>query len=631
MAQSPIPTLRFQIFRGNDLLGETSFTEVSITIGRAANALLRVDDASVGELHAVINVEDDGTVQLLDLGTEAGTLLRGQRVANAELSSGDSFDLGGIRLLVSFEETERTTPTMDARPGSAGHTIIAPDDIPGEFDDEDLLTRLLREGANQAGTNTKAAKVLSVSHIWGDALLDSRQFERSHPVTIGPSFGHKWTLLGVPMGWVPESSAGILRMSPPIWSDVNEVWSSDFYVTTDNLPNNDDHVLFRPDGNGWIAVLDGRWDGFIDEGNQRIPLSQAVASGRARQNGNLIEVPMKDDAALAVDIQGVIFLARLTHPTAKAVGSEAPDYVFLTIGSMCAFLGVLFALVMFFSPPEPRAASNEVDERFVEMLLEKVEPPPEEKKAQDEKKNEDAGEGAKAKEEEGKVGRKESKLEQAKGEKVNSAIQDREIAENAGVLGAMNDPNSPLNAGLDAGLSSGIGGLIGMKGTQMGAGGLGARGGGLGGGGTADGLGGLGTKGSGLGGSGTGKGAGEFGSGGGLGSKSTKSPSAGTGEPIVLGALDPALIDKVVKSKMSQIRYCYTRELQKNPSLAGKLTIKFTISKDGSVSAASVKSSTVGSPAVDQCVVQRFYQMQFPEPKGGGIVSVSYPFIFSPG
>ena len=42
-------------------------------------------------------------------------------------------------------------------------------------------------------------------------------------------------------------------------------------------------------------------------------------------------------------------------------------------------------------------------------------------------------------------------------------------------------------------------------------------------------------------------------------------------------------------------------------------------------------ASTVGSKAVDSCVVSRFYKMQFPEPKGGGIVIVSYPFIFSPG
>ena len=46
---------------------------------------------------------------------------------------------------------------------------------------------------------------------------------------------------------------------------------------------------------------------------------------------------------------------------------------------------------------------------------------------------------------------------------------------------------------------------------------------------------------------------------------------------------------------------------------------------------AGVKTSDIGSSSVDKCVVNRFYSMQFPKPKGGGIVIVSYPFIFSPG
>jgi TonB family protein len=82
---------------------------------------------------------------------------------------------------------------------------------------------------------------------------------------------------------------------------------------------------------------------------------------------------------------------------------------------------------------------------------------------------------------------------------------------------------------------------------------------------------------------------------------------------------------------MAQIRYCYQRELTKNPTLGGKITVKFTIAKDGTVSSASTKSSTMGNEAVETCINTRFMKFQFPEPKGGGVVIVSYPFIFSPG
>jgi hypothetical protein len=243
--------------------------------------------------------------------------------------------------------------------------------------------------------------------------------------------------------------------------------------------------------------------------------------------------------------------------------------------------------------------------------------------------NPDAGEGAKAKKEEGKVGKKDAKMEKAKGNKVEiqAAELDREIAEQAGVLGSLRDEGDLDgvfgSSGLDSDLSGGIGGLIGAKGTQIGSGGLGSRGSGLGGGGTADGLGGLGTKGRGSGSSGYGSGNAD--------AKSKGAIGAVGGDPIILGALDKSLIDAVIKRHMNQITYCYQRELNTNPSLGGKITVKFVVAKDGSVSKASTKSSTMNNSTVEGCINGRFMRFKFPEPKGGGIVIVSYPFIFSPG
>jgi TonB family protein len=131
---------------------------------------------------------------------------------------------------------------------------------------------------------------------------------------------------------------------------------------------------------------------------------------------------------------------------------------------------------------------------------------------------------------------------------------------------------------------------------------------------------------------GTGRGSTGYGSGGGSYGKKKKGGIGKIGgQPIILGALDKSLIDAVIKRNMNQIRYCYQRELTKNPTIGGKIVIKFVIAKDGTVSKASVKSSSMGSPAVESCIAGRFRRFKFPEPKGGGIVIVSYPFIFSPG
>ena len=184
---------------------------------------------------------------------------------------------------------------------------------------------------------------------------------------------------------------------------------------------------------------------------------------------------------------------------------------------------------------------------------------------------------------------------------------DTEVANNPGVLGSLRDGGELVgvfgSSGLSSELSGGIGGLIGAKGTQIGSGGLGARGTGLGSGGSSSGN--SGAKGKG--------GTGRIG-----------------GSPVILGALDKSLIDAVIKKHMNQIRYCYQRQLNANPRLAGKVVVKFVIAKDGSVSKASTKTSTLGSAAVEGCINGRFMRFRFPEPKGGGIVIVSYPFIFEP-
>lgn len=137
-----------------------------------------------------------------------------------------------------------------------------------------------------------------------------------------------------------------------------------------------------------------------------------------------------------------------------------------------------------------------------------------------------------------------------------------------------------------------------------------------------DGAAGLGTRGSGIGGGGYGRGSGFY------GKKGGDAPKVGPGDPIVLGSLDKSLIDRTVKKHLAQIRYCYERELKTDPSLAGKVTMKFVIEADGSVSSAIVKSTTLGSETVEACLSQRLLRMRFPAPKGGGIVIVNYPFVF---
>ena len=101
------------------------------------------------------------------------------------------------------------------------------------------------------------------------------------------------------------------------------------------------------------------------------------------------------------------------------------------------------------------------------------------------------------------------------------------------------------------------------------------------------------------------------------------------GQPQVMGSLDKDVIRRVVRKNTNQIRYCYERELAKNPNLSGKVNVKFVVSGTGKVSSATVASSTLSNAAVESCITQKIRRWRFPEPKGGGIVIINYPFSFA--
>lgn len=94
--------------------------------------------------------------------------------------------------------------------------------------------------------------------------------------------------------------------------------------------------------------------------------------------------------------------------------------------------------------------------------------------------------------------------------------------------------------------------------------------------------------------------------------------------------LDRELIRSVIASKRAQIRFCYERVLQRQPGLAGKVTLRFSIAPHGGVPFASIAASGLGSAEVERCLVGRARTWLFPRPADGGSVQVTYPFVFKP-
>jgi len=158
-----------------------------------------------------------------------------------------------------------------------------------------------------------------------------------------------------------------------------------------------------------------------------------------------------------------------------------------------------------------------------------------------------------------------------------------------------------------------LGGLLGAE-IGEGYGGLGL---------TAEG--GDGLYGSTLGAPGHGPGLGTLGHGPGTGKKKSVKP----GSAKVHGSLDKDIIRRVVKSHVGAVKACYEKRLLDVPTLAGKVNVSFIIGVDGSVTSAKVKDSTTGDSALDACVLKQVKAWTFPKPVGGGVVAVTYPFVFT--
>ena len=160
-------------------------------------------------------------------------------------------------------------------------------------------------------------------------------------------------------------------------------------------------------------------------------------------------------------------------------------------------------------------------------------------------------------------------------------------------------------------------------------GGLGLSGIGEGGGGKGDvGLGSVGTIGHGAG-TGTGQG---FGSGHGRlgGSHRTRAPRVRMGATSVSGSLPPEVIQRIVRQNYGRFRLCYENGLTRNPNLEGRIAVRFVIGRDGSVSNVANAGSDLPDGSVVACVTRAYHGLTFPQPEGG-VVTVTYPIMFSPG
>lgn len=97
---------------------------------------------------------------------------------------------------------------------------------------------------------------------------------------------------------------------------------------------------------------------------------------------------------------------------------------------------------------------------------------------------------------------------------------------------------------------------------------------------------------------------------------------------VAKGSISREEVARVINKHLKEVQYCYEKTLLKDPGLSGKLVLQWTIKSNGTVGRVRQKMSTLRNPKVSSCIIASLKRWTFPRPRGG-VVIVSYPFIFS--
>ena len=115
----------------------------------------------------------------------------------------------------------------------------------------------------------------------------------------------------------------------------------------------------------------------------------------------------------------------------------------------------------------------------------------------------------------------------------------------------------------------------------------------------------------------------------GLSSKSGIDTTYSDPKTVVLGSMDPELLRKILKEYLPQFRHCYQKELEVNEGAKGVIDLTFRINGNGSVSNIKVKGKKARlTRSGTNCMSKVLAIIPFPKPKGGGVVDVRQPLNF---
>jgi hypothetical protein len=447
--------------------------------------------------------------------------------------------------------------------------------------------------------STQQSKVLRIGVVQDGRILEERHLRQPGDVTIGQDA--KKCSLYLPVDVLPDSQ--------PVFEYRQKQY----------------HLVFSED-------MRGR----VDLGSSTVDLHTLRAQGQAQPREGLYVLPLPEGSRGQLVLGGVSLFFQFVTPTPSPTKAELPpemqgsawrsmDRMFFTILAASLFLHFSCAALIISAqpPPEPELSLDQLDDRFARVFI-----PPTPEKPTPPRQTAQAAQGGTKDDKPKADGQDKAQAGASKpsGPKDAATQHDEVVKKVAGkgllrILGssgsgkgAFSDVLGGSTGGGDiAEALAGAGGVgIATSGAPVGAGG--PRGGGTG---SVAGIGDLGT------------------SGGGnvdLGTKKEVQVSGrvSSAAPEVDSAdVDREALARYVKVRLKAIQDCYEKELKRNPSLRGKVIMRFNILPSGKTGDIEIEENTLGNDAVASCIRTKIRGWVFPF-KPDDEVPVAYPFVFSP-
>ena len=629
------------------------FADSQIIIGRSQDNGLQLDAHGVSLVHAMIEARE-GHYFVCDLGSETGTQHLGKNILDQEIHSGESFQVGPFRLEFHVGLPKQASPTH--RP---------PPPPPVESHVQEFSPSQKREESKPAFTTSSST--LGGLEVTGTQQGSAvyKQPPRSLKGTYAPE-GHHQTVYNVVKPTTGHSVEVLVVWNERVIS--TQQFSQTGVITVGSHPNN--QVILPVFGSSQIRHP------LIKLGPQVfVQLTEAMTVELTNTSGVLDHQSLKNSNRISVSGSqsqlvlnqgemarvefgsGLSVIVRFTQSDVKPVPAPLFDFTSSElVGILATFVisAILGLYLIVYSPEliEKEQENVEPMRKAVFVYKQRVkiedleagsrEAPREQKKAEDAAKGaasdaprvqkpsevvkpttaragRDSGiqKGSASKNKKNKESNKASGQKPAKDVTKSGLLsvfgrsgtqaQLRQAERGAGLVGGLGESAT----GEGAKVAQGAGVVPGLGTRDLGKGGQGE---------SAFGISGVTTKGRGGGVSGYGSGT--------LGEKgrATVVPG-GEGESFV-GTIDKEGIRRVVIANKRQIQACYEKALNQEPDLHGKVVLEWDIGAKGKVLGARVKSSTLNSALVEQCMVSHLKSWRFPEPPADQIAVVAFPFVF---